>query len=154
MVSALRDHIRQELQKATGDEDRLRASTLRLVQAAIKERDIASRDSDCCNGTSDRAILEIINKMVHQREDSAAGYEEAGRLDLAERERQEIEVLRELLPPQLSEREIKQAAAKVVDELNATGLKDMGKCMGALKNRYPGRMDFSKANAELKEQLS
>lgn len=134
-------------------DEKLRVSTLRLITAAIKDRDIAARGEDRCCGVTDDEILAILAKMVKQREESAAVYEQGARLDLAEQERAEIGVIREFLPRQLSEDEISSAVSRVITELGATGLKDMGKCMGALKERYSGAMDFGKAGAVMKKHL-
>lgn len=133
--------------------DALRLSTLRLVQAAIKDRDIAARAKDRCDGCEESEILALLQKLVKQREESAATYENAGRLDLAERELAEADIVRAYLPTPMDETEIEEAAETVVEELGATGLKDMGKCMGALKQRYTGRMDFSKAGETVKTLL-
>lgn len=133
--------------------DALRLSTLRLVQAAIKDRDIAARAEDRCDGCEESEILALLQKLVKQREESAATYENAGRLDLAERELAEADIVRAYLPTPMDETEIEEAAETVVEELGATGLKDMGKCMGALKQRYTGRMDFSKAGETVKTLL-
>ena len=150
---ALRDQILADLKTAMRDKDELRLATLRLIQAAIKDRDIAARAEDRCQGCGEEEIHAILQKLAKQREESAETYEKAGRLDLAERERAEAEVVREYLPKQMDEAEIEQAAKSVVDELGATGLKDMGRCMGALKERYQGRMDFSRAGQEVKQLL-
>jgi len=134
--------------------DALRVSTLRLISAAIKDRDIAARAEDRCTGCEESEIMAILQKLAKQRDESADTYESAGRLDLAEREREEAEIVREYLPQPMEEAEIERAAKSVVEELNASGLKDMGKCMGTLKERYTGRMDFSKAGAKVKTLLS
>ena len=134
-------------------DDKVRVSTLRLINAAIKDRDIAARSCDRCDGVSDDEILAILTKMVKQREESAAVYEKGCRLDLAEQERAEVAVIKEFLPRQMSEEEIAEAVKGVVAELDASGLKDMGKCMAALKERHAGAMDFSKAGAAMKKAL-
>jgi len=134
-------------------DEKVRVSTLRLITAAIKDRDIAARAEDCCCGVTDDEILAILSKMVKQREDSAIAYESGSRLDLAEQERAEIVVIKEFLPRQLSEVEISTAVSGVIADLGATGLKDMGKCMGALKERYSGAMDFGRAGALMKKVL-
>ncbi len=135
-------------------DDKLRVATLRLINAAIKDRDIAARGEDRCEGVSDDEILAILTKMVKQREDSAAAFEKGCRPELAEQERAEIDVIREFLPRQLSEDEIKVAVDEVITEYEASGLKDMGRCMGALKERYSGAMDFGRAGKLMKESLS
>lgn len=134
-------------------DEKLRVSTLRLISAAIKDRDIAARGEDRCEGVNDNEIMAILTKMVKQREESAAVYEKGGRPELAEQERAEIEVIREFLPRQLSEDETRAAVAAVIEEFGAEGLKDMGKCMGALKERHNGAMDFGAAGKMLKERL-
>lgn len=150
----IRERIDAALKAAMKARDeKLRVSTLRLINAAIKDRDIAARGEDRCNGVSDDEILAILTKMVKQREESADTYEKASRLDLAEQERAEIEVIREFMPRQLSDEEIATAVTQVIGELGACGLKDMGKCMGALKERYAGAMDFGRAGAVMKKAL-
>ncbi|MEM8987472.1 MAG: GatB/YqeY domain-containing protein [Pseudomonadota bacterium] len=149
----LRQDINDAMKTAMKEKDQVRLSTLRLVNAAIKDRDIAARSEDRCDGVTDEEILAVLTKMVKQRDESFKTYEEAGRLDLAEREQTESEIIKSFLPRQLSEDEIQQAVAGVVDELEADGLKDMGRCMGALKQRYAGSMDFGRAGALMKERL-
>lgn len=150
---SLRDQITTDLKDAMRAKDGVRLSTLRLIQAAVKDRDIAARAADRCDGCDLGEIQAILQKLVKQREESAETYENAGRLDLAERERHEADIVREYLPEPMGEGEIAKAALAVVDELDASGLKDMGKCMGALKERYTGRMDFSRAGQEVKTLL-
>lgn len=150
----LRERIDAALKAAMkARNDKVRVSTLRLINAAIKDRDIAARGEDRCEGVTDDEILAVLTKMVKQREDSAAAYEAGARPDLAEQERAEIEVIRDFLPRQLSEQEIEAAVSDVIEELEAESLKDMGKCMGALKERYAGAMDFGRAGALMKKAL-
>ena len=132
---------------------KLRVTTLRLINAAIKDRDIAARGEDRCDGVTEEEILAILTKMVKQREESAAAFEKGCRPELAEQERAEIEVIRDFLPRQLSEDEIKSAVSEVIEEYDASGLKDMGRCMGALKERFNGAMDFGQAGKLMKERL-
>ena len=150
----LRDRITTDLKAAMKSGDKARLSTLRLVSAAIKDRDIAARAEDRCKGCEEGEIMSILQKLVKQREESADTYEKAGRLDLAEAERTEAEIVREYLPTPMDEGEIAHAAAAVVSELGASGLKDMGKVMGELKARHAGRMDFGKAGAKVKDLLA
>jgi hypothetical protein len=151
----LREKIDAALKAAMKARDeKLRVSTLRLITAAIKDRDIAARAEDRCGGVTDEEILAILQKMVKQREDSAAQFEKGGRAELAAQERGEILVIREFLPRQLSEPEIESAVSGVISELGACGLKDMGRCMGALKERYAGSMDFGRAGAMVKKALA
>ncbi len=150
----LREQIDTALKTAMKAGDaKLRVATLRLINAAIKDRDIAARSEDRCDGATEEEILAILTKMVKQREESAKAFEDGGRPELAEQERAEIEVIREFLPRQLSEDEIQAAVKEVIREYEASGLKDMGKCMGALKERFNGAMDFGKAGKLMKEQL-
>lgn len=150
---SLRDRLTADLKEAMRNKDQVRLATLRLIQAAVKDRDIAARAEDRCEGCDQGEIMALLQKLVKQREESADTYEQAGRLDLAERERHEADIVREYLPEPMCEKQIADAAREVVVELDAQGLKDMGKCMGALKERYTGRMDFSQAGKEVKTLL-
>lgn len=155
MTSALLDTITTDLKTAMkARDDKLRVATLRLITAAVKDRDIAARAEDRCCGLGDEDVLAVLTKMVKQREDSANTYEEAGRIELAEQERREMEIIREYLPRQMSEEEIVSAVDGVIDDIGAEGLKDMGKCMGALKSKYQGAMDFTLANQKVKDRLT
>lgn len=129
-------------------------ATLRLVNAAIKDRDIASRTEDGGGGVSDPDILGILAKMIKQREESAQIYADAERAELAEGEREEIEIIQGFLPEPLSDAETRAACETAVRELAAGGLKDMGKVMAVLKEKYAGRMNFSGASKIVKELLS
>ncbi|HSM19538.1 MAG TPA: GatB/YqeY domain-containing protein [Hyphomicrobiales bacterium] len=149
----MRDKLNAALKQATLAQDKRRMATLRLINAAIKDRDIAAR-SGGREGVSDDEILEILAKMIKQRKESAQTYEEAGRLDLAQQEREETEIIASFLPRQLDEEEMTSACREVVEDVGAESLKDMGKCMGALKERYAGRMDFGKASTLVKKILS
>ncbi|MEM9171042.1 MAG: GatB/YqeY domain-containing protein [Pseudomonadota bacterium] len=151
----LRQQIDEALKTAMRARDeKLRVSTLRLINAAIKDRDIAARGEDRCEGATDDEILAILSKMVRQREESAKTYDEGCRPDLAEQERKEIDVIRTFMPKQMNDDEIEKAVSDVIEEIGATGLKDMGKCMGALKSRYAGAMDFGAANGVVKRLLN
>ena len=150
---SLRDRILSDLKDAMRAQDSTRVSTLRLIQAAINDRDIAARAEDRCDGCDLPEIQAILQKLLKQREESAETYENAGRLDLAQRERAEAEIVSSYLPEPMKPAEIAQAAQSVVSELEAGGLKDMGRCMAALKERYTGRMDFAKAGKEVKTLL-
>ncbi len=135
-------------------ETKTKIGTLRLMSAAIKDRDIAARSADRCSGLTDDEVLAVLTKMVKQREESAKTYEDAGRVDLSEQERSEIEVIREFMPRQMDEDEVEAAVAEVIAELESTGLKDMGRSMAALKEKYAGAMDFGIAGAKMKEALT
>lgn len=153
-TTMLREKIDEALKAAMKARDeKLRVSTLRLINAAIKDRDIAARACDRCNGVTDDEILAILMKMVKQREESAVVYENGARPDLAEQERAEVAVIKEFLPRQMSDDEISAAVKHVVTELEASGLKDMGRCMAALKARHSGAMDFGRAGAVMKQTL-
>lgn len=150
--------LRAEISEATKNAMREKAqvplSTLRLISAAIKDRDIAARADDRCGGIEDAEILSLLAKMVKQRQESAAVYEDNGRPELAERERNEIVVIREFMPKPLGEDELTAAVDALVNELGATSLKDMGKVMGRLKSEYAGRIDMGKAGGLVKAALA
>jgi len=149
----MREKFTQALKTAMKNQEKRRVSTLRLILAAIKDRDIASRSEDR-DGVTDSEILDILAKMVKQRRESVVTYEEAGRLELANQEQEEIDIISDFLPKQLNDAEIDAAVTKTLEEISAAGLKDMGRTMGALKDRYAGQMDFSKASAVVKSKLS
>lgn len=149
----MRERINDALKAAMKARDDHRISTLRLILAAIKERDIEARAEDRCDGATQDEIVAILEKMVKQRMESSRTYEEAGRLDLAEQERQEIEIVQHFLPRQLSDTEVQGACEEIVQDVGATGLKDMRKCLCTLKERYPGQIDFSKASDIVKTLL-
>ncbi|ERI13859.1 GatB/YqeY domain-containing protein [Brucella intermedia] len=148
----LRQEISQALTTALKAQEKRRMSTLRLILAAVKDRDIANRTAGK-DPVGDEELLGILGKMVKQREESARIYEEGSRIELAEAEREEIAIISEFLPQQMSDDEIKQACADVIAEIGAQGLRDMGKCMAVLKERYAGKMDFTKASAIVKSLL-
>jgi len=150
---ALRDQISEDTKTAMKSKDPIRVSTLRLVSAAIKDRDIAARSSDRCGGIDDSEIMSLLAKMLKQREESAKTYEENGRPELAERENTEIEIIREYMPKPLSDEEVETVIAKIVDDTGASGLKDMGKIMNSLKAEYVGRIDMGKAGKIVKDHL-
>lgn len=150
----MQERFNEALKEAIKSKDKIRVSTLRLITAAIKDRDIAARSADSGDGVSDEQILEILAKMVKQRQEAAATYEEAGRLELAEQERAEIIVIEEFLPQQLSDDEVSTAVDAAITELGAETLKDMGKVMAQLKGKFAGQMDFGKASGLVKQKLS
>ncbi len=150
----LRNQLSEVLKTAQKAKEVRRVSTLRLVMAAIKDRDIAIRSEGRDDGVSDDEILGILQKMIKQRNESIGHYEEGGRIELAAQEQEEIDIIREFLPEQMSGEALQNAAQDVIAELGAVGLKDMGRTMGTLKERYAGRMDFSEASAIVKQTLS
>jgi len=149
----LRDQLAAALKDAMKSKNAERLSTVRLIQAAIKDRDIANRGAGK-EEASDDEILQILAKMVKQREESAKIYEDNARPELAAKERAEIVVVQDFMPKQLSEAEVRANVAAAIAEVGASGPKDMGKVMAVLKERYAGQMDFAKASSVLKELLS
>ncbi|PDT42351.1 MULTISPECIES: GatB/YqeY domain-containing protein [Sinorhizobium] len=148
----MREQFANALKEALKAKDTRRTSTVRLIQAAIKDRDIANRGQGK-DQAGDDEIMQILAKMIKQREESARIYDEGGRPELAEQERQEITIINGFLPEQFSEEKVNELCAAVIAELGAQGLRDMGKVMNALKERYPGQMDFAKASSIVKELL-
>ena len=149
----MQERFSEALKAALKSQDKVRISTLRLINAAIKDRDIADRTDNGGEGVSEEVVLEILAKMIKQRQESLTAYEEAGRLDLADQERNEIVVIKEFMPRQLDDDEIVAAVDAALAEVGAETLKDMGKGMGLLKKQYTGQMDFGKAGARVKEKL-
>lgn len=150
----MRDILDKSLKDAMRARDSQKISTIRLINAAIKDRDIAVRSEDNLEGVSDEEILSILSKMIKQRQESAKQYEEGGRLELAQQELEEIEIIENFLPRQLDLNEIEQIVKKIILEINANSLRDMGKVMSLLKENYSGKMDFGKAGVVAKELLS
>ena len=150
----MRDDLNRALKEAMRAKDERGVSTLRLILAALKDRDIAARAKGNNDGISDDEILQMLQSMVKQRKDSISMYEKGGRLELAEGEQQEIDIIQRFLPKQMSDEEIKAAVEAVIAELGASGLKDMGGVMGELRTRHAGCMDFGKASPIVKASLS
>lgn len=150
----MREELNEALKGAMKARDQRRTSTLRLILAAIKDRDIAARAEDRCSGVSDAEIVQILAKMIRQRQESAQVYDDACRPELALQEREEIGIIESFMPRQLNAEEIRAAVAKLVSEIGASGIRDMGRCMGALKERYAGQMDFGAASSVVKEILT
>ena len=148
----MRETITAALKHATKAQDKRRMSTLRLVSAAIKDRDIAARTAGKGEAT-DAELLDLLAKMIKQREESEKIYADAGRAELAKQEGEEIAIIREFLPKQLAEKEMEKAIAAAIAEAGAASIKDMGKVMAALKGRYAGQMDFAKASGLVKAKL-
>ena len=147
----IRERFSGDLKEAIKARDALRVSTLRLITAAIKDRDIAARTGDNTDGVPDSEILAILARMIKQRQESARAYEAGGRLDLAAGERQEIDIIREYLPRQMTDTEVEKAIAAAIAETGASSIRDMGKVMATLKARHAGKMDFSRAGAAIKQ---
>jgi len=149
----LRTKITDSLKVAMKARDSARLSTLRLINAAIKDRDIIMRGEGLPEGASDADVLAILGKMVKQRQESARAYEEGGRLELAEREIVEISVIEGFLPRQLSDAEIANAISDTIAATDANSIRDMGKVIGALKSKYTGQMDFGRVGPMVKDLL-
>ncbi|MAC76847.1 MAG: aspartyl-tRNA amidotransferase subunit B [Rhodobacteraceae bacterium] len=149
----MRARVNGALKQAMKDKAAERLATLRLINAAIKDREIAQRGDGEESVVTDADVLAILGKMVKQRQESARVYEEGGRLDLAERETAEIGVIEEFLPRQLAEDEVDAAIRDAVAATGASSIRDMGKVMGELKARHTGQMDFGKVGALVKQQL-
>ncbi len=141
----LREQLSEALRTATETDDRSALSIVRLIHAALKERDQQSRSEGHPDGLSDVELLEMLQAMVGQRAESIRRYEESGQLELAARESEEVEVIKRLLPRQLDEAACAEAVSRVIADLGAAKLKDTGRVISELKHRYPGRMDFAKA---------
>jgi uncharacterized protein YqeY len=150
----LREQFNEQIKEAMKAKDAKRLSTLRMVTAALKDRDIAARTETSRELLGDDEILTLLAKMIKQREESAAAYDTGNRPELAAGERAEIDIIRAFMPKQMSPEETKAAAQAVVTETGATAMKDMGKVMAVMKERYAGQMDFAKASATVKDILS
>lgn len=152
----LRERINTALKTAMRERDTLRLSTLRLINAAIKDRDIAKRGEGgdgADQGVGNDEVLQILGKMVKQRHESVRAYEEGGRLELAEQERNEISVIEDFLPKKLDEDETNAAVDAAIAETGASSIRDMGKVMGVLKSKYTGQMDFGAVGPMVKARL-
>ena len=150
----LRTRVNTALKEAMKAKDAERLSTLRLINAAIKDKDIAARAEGNDEGVGDADVLAILGKMSKQRVESARAYEEGGRLDLADREREEVAVIEEFLPRQLSDEEAAKAVEQAIEETGAESIRDMGKVMGAVKAEAAGRADMGVVGAKVKARLA
>ena len=150
---SLRERLSTSLKEAMRAKDATRLMTLRLINAAIKDRDIDARADGNETGVPDDVLLAILSKMVKQRQESARAYEEGGRLELAEQELSEITIVEEFLPRQLTAGETEKVIADAIAESGANSIRDMGKVMGILKAKYTGQLDFGKVGGFLKAQL-
>ena len=149
----LRSEISTALKEAMKAKAEIETATLRLILAALKDRDIAARSKGVSEPIDEEEILELLQKMVRQRREAIDLYVKGGRQDLADREAAEIQIIQRFLPKPLSDADVESAVAAVIDELEASSIKDMGRVMTALKERYAGRMDFGKAGNEVKKNL-
>jgi len=151
---SLRQQLNDSMKEAMKAKDAKRLATLRLVLAALKDRDIAARTESSRDLLGDDEILQLMAKMIKQREESAVAYDAGNRPELATGEREEIAIIRSFMPAQMDEAGVKAAAQTVIAELGAASIKEMGKVMAAMKERYAGQMDFARASAIVKEILS
>jgi uncharacterized protein YqeY len=150
----LRARLNDELKAAMKAKDQRAVSTVRLILAALKDRDIAARGKGNTDGISEEEIGDLLQKMISQRRESIELYEQGNRQDLAQQEREEIQVIERFLPKQMDEADMGAAVSAVIAEVGAGSIKDMGRVMAALKQRHAGQMDFSKAGALVKQRLS
>lgn len=150
----LRDSFNSALKEAMKAKDQRRVGTLRMILAGVKDRDIAARTETSRDGVADDEVLSLLAKMIKQREESAETYDKGGRPELAAQEREEIAIILDFMPKQMEPAEAEAAIAAVIGELGAASMKDMGKVMAALKERYAGQMDFAKASGTVKGLLS
>ncbi|MTI19082.1 GatB/YqeY domain-containing protein [Rhodobacteraceae bacterium RKSG542] len=148
----LRDQIAESLKQALESNDKKKAATLRLICAAITDRDASAREQGK-DGITDEEVMNLLRTMLDQRVVECQDCEEKGETEQADLEREEMDMIRTFLPAQLSDYEIKLVCNNIVQSVNATGLRDMGKCMNELKARYPGQMDFVKASCMVKKLL-
>ena len=151
---SLREKINQQFNTALKNKNKTLVSTLRLILAAIKERDIANRTSEKKEGVKDQEIIKVLQKMKKQRQDSADLYKKGGRQELLNIEEDEIKIIDTFLPKQLSEEETKKICKEIIESVDASSIKDMGKIMGTLKQKYSDSIDFSKANIIIKGLLN
>ncbi|MRG72362.1 GatB/YqeY domain-containing protein [Alphaproteobacteria bacterium HT1-32] len=150
----LREQLNAALKTSMKAKKERAVSTIRLILASLKDRDINERSSGNMDGISDDEILKLLQSMVKQRNESISMYEKGGRLELAEQESQEIEVIKSFLPAQMSDAEIEKAVDDLIAKTGAESVKDIGKVMGGLREGYAGRMDFAKAGALVKKRLA
>lgn len=149
----LRQRLNDELKAAMKSRDQRATSALRLILAALKDRDIAARTRGVTDGVDESEIIDLLQKMVRQRQESIELYKRGNRPELVEQEQGEIKMIERFLPQKMSETETAQAVESVVKELGAATIKDMGRVMAALKERYSGRMDFGKVGQQVKQKL-
>ena len=149
----MRERIAQAMKDALKSKDQATLSTIRLIVAALKDRDIAARSDNNHDGISDDEILSMLQTMIKQRNESAKMYEDGGRPELADAEKAEIVLIQQFLPEQLSKGDIEKAITEAIAQTNAASIKDMGKVMAHLKEQHAGQMDFSAASQMVKAAL-
>ena len=148
-----RSEITTAMKEAMKNKDQIALSTIRLINAALKDRDIAARGQGKADRVEDSEILSMLQSMIKQRQESAKTYCDAGREELAEREEAEIDVIKAFLPKQLGDDELQEVIQGIIEETGASDIKDMGKVMGVLKGKYAGQVDMGKAGGLVKEKL-
>jgi len=148
-----REEFNAALKTAMKNKDQTAVSTIRLIRAALKDRDLTARSQGKAEGVEDSEILSMLQSMIKQRKESADTYREAGREDLAEKEEAEIEVIERFMPKQLTDKEVKDKIDDMIAEIGAKDIKDMGKVMAEMKKRYAGQVDMGKASGVVKEKL-
>ena len=151
--NVIRSELTEALKVSMKAQEKRAVSTIRLILAALKDRDICARAVGNADGVPEGDVLTLLQTMVKQRLESIRLYEEGGRLELAEQEREETEVIKRFMPRELDGDELDDAVQEAIREIGAKEMKDMGKTMALLKQRYPGRMDFSKASAMVRQAL-
>ncbi len=150
----IREDLKKQLVEAMKAKDDKKTATIRLINAAIKQKDIEARPSGKTDGIDDGAILSLMQSMIKQRRESIDMYQKGGREDLASAEQAEIDIIQAFLPKQMSEDEVRSAIKEVIEQTGAASIKDMGKVMGTLRGKYTGQMDFGTASALIKEALA
>ncbi len=150
---SLRARLETDLANSDCEGGEIRAATLRLIMCAVHDRDADARAHDQCKGCDDSVIQDVLRLMIRQREESAEKYETVGHFDLADNEREEIEVIKGYLPPPLDDDALNKVVSNVITDLDAQSLKDLGRCMNELKTRYPGEIDSRKAGKLVKKAL-
>lgn len=148
-----RTEFNSALKQGMKEKDTVGVATIRLITAALKDRDITAREKGCADGVSDSEILQMLQSMIKQRQESSQTYSDAGRCDLAQREEDEIDVIRRFMPQQLSDEEVLILIDSLIEKVGAESIKDMGKVMAELKREYAGQVDMGKAGALAKEKL-
>jgi len=149
----MRDQLKDALKEAMRAKDTRAIATIRLILAALKDRDIAAREKGNLDGIGDAEVLAMLETMVKQRRDSIRLYEEGGRCELAAQEQEEIDVIRRFMPSQIEGSDLENTVKITIKEIGANDLKDMGRTMATLKQKYTGRMDFSKASGIVRQSL-
>lgn len=150
----IRDDLKKALVEALKTKDEVKVSTVRLINAAIKDKDIEARPKGNLNGIDDGAILNLLQGMIKQRNESIAMYKQGNRDDLVAKEQAEIDVIQSFLPKQMSKEEVAQVIDSLIQSTGATSIKDMGKVMAELKAKYAGQLDFASASGIIKEKLA